>query len=94
MWKVLLVDPCTAGQAPVVSVNQPAPVFGGDWVSRPLPDARAPCRSMLAEPRHDALVGVLADEVLRHAVGGEEQEVVVAPVVAVAASPTAARCPR
>ena len=49
-WKVLLVDPCTAGHAPVVSVNQPAPVFGGDWVRRPLPDARAPFRSMLRNP--------------------------------------------
>ena len=28
-WKVLLVDPATPGHAPVASVNQPAPVFGG-----------------------------------------------------------------
>ena len=57
MWKVLLVEPWTPGQAPVVSVNQPAPVFGGAWVSRPLPEARA-LAEQVAEPRHDALVGV------------------------------------
>ena len=49
-WKVLLVEPCTPGQAPVFSVNQPAPVFGGACVSRPLPDARAPLRSRSRKP--------------------------------------------
>ncbi len=39
LWKVLFVEPWTPGQAPVASVYQPAPVFGGAWVSRPLPDA-------------------------------------------------------
>src|SRR5215218_6525496 len=35
-WKVLLVEPCWPGQAPVASVYQPAPVLGGKpWV-RPL----------------------------------------------------------
>jgi hypothetical protein len=38
-WNVLLVEPWTPGVAPVASVYQPAPVFGGAWVSRPLPDA-------------------------------------------------------
>ena len=32
---VLLVEPWTAGHAPVARVYQPAPVFGGAWVSRP-----------------------------------------------------------
>ena len=41
-WNVLFVDPATAGHAPVISVFHPAPVFGGAWVSRPLPDAMAP----------------------------------------------------
>ena len=50
MWNVLLVDPWTPGQAPVVSVNQPAPVFGGAWVSRPFLDAYAPWRSMSRNP--------------------------------------------
>jgi hypothetical protein len=31
----LLVEPWTAGQAPVASVNQPAPVFGGASVNKP-----------------------------------------------------------
>ena len=39
LWNVLLVEPWTPGHAPVASVYQPAPVFGGAWVSRPLPDA-------------------------------------------------------
>ena len=38
-WNVLLVDPCTPGQAPVARLYQPAPVFGGAWVSRPFPEA-------------------------------------------------------
>ena len=42
MWNVLFVDPCTPGQRPVARLNQPAPVFGGAWVSRPPPDADAP----------------------------------------------------
>src|SRR5262245_54871930 len=41
-WNVLLVDPWTPGQAPVARVYQPAPVFGGAWVSRPPPVAEAP----------------------------------------------------
>ncbi len=49
-WKVLLVEPVTPGQAPVASVNQPAPVFGGAWVSRPLPEARAPLRRSSRKP--------------------------------------------
>jgi hypothetical protein len=39
MWNVLFVEPCTPGHAPVESVNQPAPVFGGACVSRPLREA-------------------------------------------------------
>ena len=39
MWKVLLVEPWTPGQAPVARLYQPAPVFGGASVSRPLPEA-------------------------------------------------------
>ena len=51
MWNVLLVEPCTPGQAPVVSVNQPAPVFGGAWVSRPWSDAlRRRARSSSRKP--------------------------------------------
>src|SRR5215216_6027996 len=50
MWNVLFVDPCTPGHAPVASVNQPAPVFGGAWVRRPLPDANAPCLSISRKP--------------------------------------------
>ena len=50
MWNVLLVEPCTAGQAPVVNVNQPAPVFGGACVSRPWSDANAPCLSISLKP--------------------------------------------
>ena len=42
MWKVLLVEPVTPGHAPVLSVNQPAPVFGGAWVSRPSSEAFVP----------------------------------------------------
>ena len=45
VWKVLLVEPVTAGHAPVASVNQPAPVLGGAWVRRPLPEAVVPVRS-------------------------------------------------
>src|SRR5262245_16178453 len=41
-WKVLFVEAWTPGQAPVASVYQPAPVFGGAWVSSPFPDAEAP----------------------------------------------------
>ncbi len=42
LWNVLFVEPCTPGQAPVASVYQPAPVFGGACVSMPLPDALVP----------------------------------------------------
>jgi hypothetical protein len=48
--KVLFVEPWTAGQAPVVSVNQPAPVFGGAWVSRPWPPACTPWRRSSRKP--------------------------------------------
>jgi hypothetical protein len=35
-WKVLFVEPCLPGQAPVASEYQPTPVLGGNpWV-RPL----------------------------------------------------------
>ena len=50
MWNVLLVEPWTPGQAPVASVNQPAPVFGGDCVSRPLSEARVPFLSSSRNP--------------------------------------------
>jgi hypothetical protein len=50
MWNVLFVEPWTPGHAPVVSVNQPAPVFGGAWVSRPLREAKAPWRNMSRKP--------------------------------------------
>jgi hypothetical protein len=49
-WNVLFVEPWTAGHAPVVSVNQPAPVFGGASVSRPLPEANAPLRRSSRNP--------------------------------------------
>ena len=49
-WNVLLVEPATPGHAPVASVNQPAPVFGGAWVSSPLPDALAPWRRRSRKP--------------------------------------------
>ena len=42
MWNVLFVEPWTPGQAPVANEYQPAPVFGGAWVSRPLPVADVP----------------------------------------------------
>ena len=77
-WNVLLVEPATPGHAPVASVNQPAPVFGGAWVSRPLPDALRAVAQQVAEAGHGALVGVLRDRVLAQAVGGEEQQLVVA----------------
>src|SRR3954470_4282343 len=41
-WKVLLVEPWTPGHAPVAREYQPAPVFGGAWVRRPLPEADVP----------------------------------------------------
>src|SRR3954447_19219240 len=50
MWNVLFVDPCTPGQAPVVRLNHPAPVFGGACVSRPWSDAYAPCLSRSLKP--------------------------------------------
>ena len=50
LWNVLLVEPWTPGHAPVASVNQPAPVFGGAWVIRPSSDARAPCLSSSRKP--------------------------------------------
>src|SRR4249919_1723324 len=42
MWNVLLVEPWTPGHAPVARLYQPAPVFGGACVSRPLPLADVP----------------------------------------------------
>ena len=50
MWNVLLVEPCTPGHAPVASVNQPAPVFGGACVSSPWSDAYAPRWSSSRKP--------------------------------------------
>ncbi len=50
MWNVLFVEPCTPGHAPVASVNQPAPVFGGACVSSPWSDAYAPRRSSFRKP--------------------------------------------
>ena len=44
LWNVLFVEPWTPGHAPVAIVYQPAPVFGGAWVSRPLPVAKVPLR--------------------------------------------------
>ena len=52
LWNVLLVDPWTPGHAPVARVYQPAPVFGGACVSRPLPDA------LLPDLRNPAIVGI------------------------------------
>ncbi len=60
MWNVLLVEPCTPGHVPVASVNQPAPVFGGACVSRPLFDAYAPCLSMSRKPGTRPLSAYLA----------------------------------
>ena len=56
MWKVLLVEPVTPGHAPVASVNQPAPVFGGAWVSRPWSEAFVAVAQQLAEARRVAVV--------------------------------------
>ena len=42
LWKVLLVEPCTPGHAPVARVYQPAPVLGGAWVSSPSSAALTP----------------------------------------------------
>ncbi len=53
--KVLLVEPVTPGQAPVAIVYQPAPVFGGAWVSMPPPLADAPCRRRSAKPGREPL---------------------------------------
>ena len=52
MWNVLLVDPWTPGQAPVARLYQPAPVFGGAWVSRPLPVAYVAVLEERAHRRH------------------------------------------
>ncbi len=52
MWNVLLVEPWTPGHAPLARLYQPAPVFGGAWVSRPSPVADAPCL------RNEAIVGI------------------------------------
>src|SRR6186997_2303033 len=41
-WNVLFVEPWTPGQAPVARLYQPAPVFGGASVRRPLPFADVP----------------------------------------------------
>ncbi len=50
VWNVLLVEPCTPGQAPVAIVYHPAPVLGGAWVSMPPPLADAPLRRSSAKP--------------------------------------------
>src|SRR5512135_3751702 len=52
MWNVLLVEPVTAGQAPVARLYHPAPVFGGASVRRPLPEAYDPFL------RNEAIVGM------------------------------------
>ncbi len=52
MWNVLFVEPVTAGQAPVASEYQPAPVLGGAWVSSPPPSAEMPLR------RKSRIVGI------------------------------------
>ena len=57
-----------------VSVNQPAPVFGGDCVSSPLSDALAPCFSRSRKPGTTPCFGVRLDGVLAHAIGREEQQ--------------------
>ena len=41
-WKVLFVEACTPGHAPVARLYHPAPVFGGAWVRSPLPEANVP----------------------------------------------------
>ena len=76
MWKVLLVEPWTPGQAPVASVYQPAPVLGGAWVSSPFAGAEAPFLQEVPHRRHHALAGVLRDQVLAQPVGGEEDRAV------------------
>ena len=55
LWNVLLVEPCTPGQAPVAKVYQPAPVLGGAWVRRPSCEARTPLRMNDAHRRHQPL---------------------------------------
>ena len=72
MWNVLFVEPWTPGHAPVARVYQPAPVFGGAWVSRPLPVADVPFFRNSAIVGTRPCRGVLRDEVLAQAVGGEE----------------------
>jgi hypothetical protein len=52
MWKVLFVEPCTPGHAPVARLYQPAPVLGGASVRRPEPDAEVPFL------RNEAIVGI------------------------------------
>ena len=72
LWNVLLVDAWTPGHAPVASVYHPAPVFGGACVSRPLPDALVPALEELGHRGHHTRGGVPLDDVLAHAVRGEE----------------------
>ena len=79
MWNVLFVEPWTPGQAPVARLYQPAPVFGGAWVSSPLPLADVPFL------RNADIVGsrpwrrVPLHDVLAQAVGGEEDRLSSAP---------------
>ena len=82
---VLLVEPWTPGQAPVAR-RVPA----GARVRRRLGQQAAVRRGgalleELAHRRHDALPGVLGDQVLAHAVGREEDRVVVGTVWAASA---------
>jgi len=52
-WKVLLVEPCLPGQAPVASEYQPTPVLGGKlWVSplRPCTPCRLSSRRLGMSP--------------------------------------------
>ncbi len=89
-WNVLFVEPATPGHAPVVSVNHPAPVFGGACVEQPVVGRLGPVLQQVAEAGHDTLLGVLLDGVLAQAIGREEQQLVRA-VVTVSAAATAMR---
>ena len=89
-WNVLFVDPATPGHAPVVSVNHPAPVFGGACVSSPLSDALAPFFNRSRKPGTTPCFAYCLDGVLAQAVGREEQQLVDA-VVTVSAAAAAVR---
>ena len=72
MWNVLLVEPWTPGQAPVARLYQPAPVFGRRLGQQAVAGGRRAVLEERGHRGHQALGGVLLDQVLAHAVGCEE----------------------